>query len=299
MSSPGHLAQHVQRLAVLVAAGLSPPAAWAHVADADTLADPVLSAVSTAVSRGVDVSTAIEQATDAGAGGNAWRALGAAWRVATTCGAPLAAALRAFAEALRDREAARRDIEVALAGPRATARIVMLLPLLALLLGVLMGVDLMATLSTPVGATCIGAGALLIVGARQWMRRLLRAAEPRESSDGLALDLLAVAAFGGGSPEAAAGLVTAELERAGLSADPGSLDGLVRLSRSTGAPLAELARTEAAEVRARERADARTRAERLAVRLMLPLGACVLPSFLVLGVVPMLLGLLSSTARVF
>ncbi len=299
MSSPGQLAQHLQRLAVLVAAGLSPPAAWAHVADAAAPADPVLTAVSTAASSGVEVSTAIEQSADAGARDSSWRALGAAWRVATICGAPLAGALRAFAEALRDREAARRDIEVALSGPHATARIVMLLPLIAVLLGLLMGVDLVATISTPIGAACIVSGGLLIVAARRWMRRLLHAAEPIESSDGLALDLLAVAAIGGGSPEAAAELVTAELERAGLPVESGGLDALVRLSRRTGAPLGELARTEAAEVRARERADARAGAERLAVRLMLPLGVCVLPSFLLLGVVPMLLGLLSSTARVF
>ena len=297
MSSPGQLAQHLQRLAVLVAAGLSPSAAWGHVADAAAPPDPVLSAVSTATAEGIDVATAIE--TCAGAGSSAWRALGAAWRVATICGAPLAAALRAFAEALRDREAARRDIEVALAGPRATARIVMLLPLIAVLLGLLMGVDLVATVSTPIGAACIAAGGLLIVAARRWMRRLLRTAEPRESADGLALDLLAVAAFGGGAPEAAAGLVTAELERAGLPVESARLEALVLLSRRTGAPLGELARTEAAEVRARERAEARAGAERLAVRLMLPLGACVLPSFLLLGVVPMLLGLLSSTARAF
>jgi tight adherence protein B len=298
VSTPGELAQHLQRLAVLVAAGLSPPAAWAHVAEAATPPDPVLSAIATAMSDGIDVATAIEKAVVNGSGGGAWRALGAAWRVATICGAPLAAALRAFADALRDREAARRDIDVALAGPRATARIVMLLPLIAVLLGLLMGVDLVATLSTPLGAACIAAGVLLIVAARRWMRRLLRAAEPLESSEGLALDLLAVAAFGGGAPEAAASLVTAELERAGLPVESRRLDGLVRLSRRAGAPLAELARTEAAEVRARERADARVGAERLAVRLMLPLGVCVLPSFLLLGVVPMLLGLLSSTARV-
>lgn len=301
MSGPAELAQHLHRLAVLVSAGLSPPAAWGHVADAARSPDPVLTAVAAATAEGVEVATAIEREAVAqeGLAGDAWRALGAAWRVATICGAPLAAALRAFAEALRDREAARRDIEVALAGPRSTARIVLLLPMIAVLLGALMGVDLVATMSSPIGAVCLAAGGLLIVTARRWMRRLLRAAEPRESSDGLALDLLAVAAVGGGAPEAAAALVTAELERAGLTVDPARLEGLVRLSRRAGAPLGELARTEAAEVRARQRDDARAEAERLAVRLMLPLGACVLPSFLLLGVVPMLLGLLSSTASVF
>lgn len=301
MTTPGELAQHVQRLAVLIGAGLSPAAAWGHVADASSRPDPVLSAVVAAAREGVDAATTISRA--AGVAGQssdgAWRALGAAWRVATICGAPLAGALRSFAESLRDREAARRDIEVALAGPRATARIVMLLPLIAVLLGLLMGADLIATFSSPLGAACIVAGAFLIVAARRWMRRLLRAAEPRESGEGLALDLLAVAALGGGATEAAAGLVTAELERAGLPVEPERLEALVWFSRRAGAPLAELARSEAAESRAQERADARASAERLAVRLMLPLGACVLPSFVLLGIVPMLLGLLSSTARVF
>lgn len=298
MSGAGALAQHLHRLAVLIAAGLSPPAAWGHVAEAAVPADPVLDAVARAGAEGIDIATAIERAA-AGADEASWRALGAAWRVATITGAPVAAALRAFAGAMRDRDAARRDIEIALAGPRSTARIVMLLPFVALALGLLMGVDLVATVASPLGAACCVAGVVLIVVARRWMRRLLLAAEPRPSNDGLALDLLAVAALGGGAPEAAATLVMTELERAGLDATHHRLDPLVRLSRRAGAPLGELARTEAAEVRVNERADARVAAERLAVRLMLPLGACVLPSFVLLGVVPMLLGLLSSTAQVF
>lgn len=298
MTGAGALAQHLHRLAVLIAAGLSPSAAWGHVADAAVPADSVLRAVARAGAEGIDIATAIEREA-AGADEASWRALGAAWRVATITGAPVAAALRAFAGAVRDRDSARRDIEVALAGPRSTARIVMLLPIVALALGLLMGVDLAATLATPLGAASCGAGVILIVVARRWMRHLLHAAEPRPSTDGLALDLLAVAALGGGAPEDAASLVMAELERAGLGAPVHRLDSLVRLSRRAGAPLGELARTEAAEVRANERAEARVAAERLAVRLMLPLGACVLPSFLLLGVVPMLLGLLSSTAHVF
>ncbi|MFN4002943.1 MAG: hypothetical protein ACK4HH_12535, partial [Microcella sp.] len=105
---------------------------------------------------------------------------------------------------------------------------------------------------------------------------------------------------GGGAPEAAAALVRTELDRATLpDVEPERLDDLVRLSRAAGAPLGELARVEAADDRARARAAARESAERLAVRLMLPLGACILPSFLLLGVVPMLIGLLSSTASGF
>lgn len=301
------LAGHLHRLAVLIAAGLAPRAAWAHAAAASS--DSTLTAVVAAIDRGVDIGDALESAARALSERDeaaAWRSLAAAWRVAIASGAPLAPALRGFAEGLRDREAARRDIRIALAGPRATARIVMVLPAVAVLLGLLMGVDLLGTVATPVGAGAIGGGLLLVVVARRWMRRLLRAAEPPPPTVGLALDLLAVAAGGGGSPEAAAALVVSELERAQLitrdaAAHPGfgSLRDLVRLSRAAGAPLGELARAEAAEERASARAEAREMAEQLAVRLMLPLGACILPAFLLLGVVPMLIGLLSSTTELW
>lgn len=303
IESPGDaaLAGHLHRLAVLVAAGLAPRAAWAHAAASSH--DPAMRRVADAVERGADIAVAIESAAGPHPGAaSAWRSLAAAWRVATESGAPLAPALRGFAEGLRDREAARRDIRIALAGPRATARIVMGLPAIAVLLGLLMGVDLVATLATPIGAGAVVGGLLLVGLARRWMRGLLRAAEPPPPTVGLALDLLAVAAGGGGSPEAAAALVERELRRAGLidpegaDADAAVLAELVGLSRATGAPLGELARADAAEARAAARATARETAERLAVRLMLPLGACILPAFLLLGVVPMLLGLLSSTA---
>lgn len=312
------LAGHLHRLAVLIAAGVSPRAAWAHAATAAT--DATLTAVAAAIADGVDIGEALHAAGERGSapGANsasdratAWRSLAAAWRVATQSGAPLAPALRGFAEGLRDREAARRDIRIALAGPRATARIVMVLPGVAVLLGLLMGVDLVSTVTTPIGAGAMVGGVVLVIAARRWMLLLLRAAEPAPPTVGLALDLLAVAAGGGASPEAAAALVITELERAELipgssgdvnrpaAAGTEALAGLVQLSRAAGAPLGELARADATEARAAARAAARETAEQLAVRLMLPLGACILPAFLLLGVVPMLIGLLSSTAETF
>lgn len=317
------LAAALQRIAVLIGAGLSPRTAWQHVGAA---ADhPTIAAVGQRIAAGVAVPIALagaggDELTDATAGGiagaesgagadsgddaAAWRSTAAAWRTAEASGAPLAPALRAFAEALRDREAAHRDIRIALAGPRSTASIVLLLPGIALLLALLMGVDLLGALASPLGATALVAGGALVLIARRWMRRLLRAAEPPAPTTGLALDLLAVAAGGGGPPESAAALVARELRAAHpqladsgpLAADLAALAVLARFSRQTGAPLGELARTEAAEQRARARAAARETAETLGVRLMLPLGACILPAFLLIGVVPMLIGLLSSTA---
>ncbi|GAA1740936.1 type II secretion system F family protein [Microcella frigidaquae] len=309
------LAAALQRVAVLIGAGLSPRTAWAHVGEAS--ADATVAAVGARVAQGDAVPVALvevalrvvasrsRRATVAGADGlAAWRSTAAAWRVAETSGAPLAPALRAFAEGLRDREAARRDIRIALAGPRSTASIVLLLPAIALLLALLMGVDLVGALASPLGAAALVAGGALVVVARRWMRRLLRAAEPPAPTTGLALDLLAVAAGGGASPERAVALVAAELRAAhpelaaggALDPDLAAIADLAAFSRRAGAPLGELARTEAAELRARARALVGETAEALGVRLMLPLGACILPAFLLIGVVPMLIGLLSSTA---
>lgn len=291
------LAAALQRVAVLIGAGLSPRTAWAHVGDAAD--DPTIVAVARRVAAGASIAAAVAELTTAAA----WRSTGAAWSIAEASGAPLAPALRAFADGLRDREAARRDIRIALAGPRSTASIVLLLPAVALLLALLMGVDLLGALATPIGAASLIGGGLLVLLARRWMRILLRAAEPPAPTTGLALDLLGVAAGGGGPPERAAEHVAAalraahpELAAAGaLEADLEGIRALAAFSRRTGAPLGELARTEAAEQRARARAAARETAESLGVRLMLPLGACILPAFLLIGVVPMLIGLLSST----
>jgi tight adherence protein B len=91
----------------------------------------------------------------------------------------------------------------------------------------------------------------------------------------------------------------AALEGTAAPEGTAAIAGLVLLSREAGAPLGELARADAVEARSSARADARQSAERLAVRLMLPLGACILPSFLLLGVIPMMVGLLSSTSSGF
>jgi tight adherence protein B len=291
------LAAALQRVAVLIGAGLAPRTAWAHVGEAAD--DPTIVAVARRVAAGAPIAAAVAELTTAAA----WRSTGAAWSIAEASGAPLAPALRAFADGLRDREAARRDIRIALAGPRSTASIVLLLPAVALLLALLMGVDLIGALVTPFGAASLIGGGLLVLLARRWTRILLRAAEPPAPTTGLALDLLGVAAGGGGPPERAAELVAAALRTAhpeiadagALEADLEGIRALAAFSRRTGAPLGELARTEAAEQRARVRAVARETAETLGVRLMLPLGACILPAFLLIGVVPMLIGLLSST----
>lgn len=284
----------VHRLAVLLAAGLSPAAAWRQAAAASP-EQARLREVAAHPRLVVDPAGAVGEVA---AGDPAWSALAAAWRVATISGAPLAPALRQFADTLRDREAAERDVGVALAGPKATAKVVLWLPAAAIVLAVIIGVDLLATIGHPLGVASMTGGLVLVLMGRRWTRRLVREAEPPPPTAGLALDLLAVAAAGGRSPEAAVTLVERSLTAAALEVgddERRALADLVHLSRQAGAPLGELARAEAQDARADSRAHARQSAERLGVRLMLPLGACILPAFLLLGVVPVLLAIISST----
>jgi tight adherence protein B len=112
-------------------------------------------------------------------------------------------------------------------------------------------------------------------------------------------ELLAIAMTGGGSLARALDVVTAELARFELGADLARAFGILELSARAGVPAAELLRGEAAEARADARSAAQLDAARLSVRLMLPLGLCVLPAFMVLSVVPLLVSVISATAVSF
>lgn len=232
----------------------------------------------------------------------AWCAFAACWRVAVISGAPLGPALRSTASALRDAARLRRDVDSALAGPRATARLVMLMPLIGLLLSAALGVDALRVLTaTGPGLVClIGGGALLLAGAA-WNRRLVARGLARSAVPSLSIDLVAVAVRGGGAIEDALRLVEGILGELGLSAQDagggagGRVAEVVVLSRRAGVPAAELLTAEAQAARERARSEGERTAARLAISLLAPLGVCVLPAFLVLTVAPMMLAILSST----
>ena len=64
--------------------------------------------------------------------------------------------------------------------------------------------------------------------------------------------------------------------------------------RRAPASAVELLRASAAHARHRARIDGRLRVARLSSRLLLPLGVCTLPAFLLLGVAPMMLSVMST-----
>ena len=88
------------------------------------------------------------------------------------------------------------------------------------------------------------------------------------------------------------------LSRFGLDAlvDEPGIDATLELSARAGVPAAELLRSEARERRRDALAAAQSSAQALSVRLMIPLGVCVLPAFMILSVVPLLLAVLGQTS---
>ena len=291
----------VQRLAVLLGAGIGPASAWRHAA-ADSVASPVSALLASGVldrggvGREVAEQLLAAHETAPPAERTAWAALAAAWWVAVESGAPLGPTLQRFAASLRELAESLREVEVALAGPRATSRIVLALPAIGLLFGAVLGFDApRILLTTPPGWACLAAGGVLVACGVRWNRRLLRRARESDAAPGLALELLAIAVSGGSSLDGARRLVETALAEAGLPALDPEADAILTFARSAGVPAAALLLAEAEERRRRSRSDARRRAAELGTRLLLPLGVCILPAFVALGVVPIVLAILSST----
>ncbi|MFI5060700.1 MAG: type II secretion system F family protein [Actinomycetales bacterium] len=286
----------IERLATLLEAGVAPESAWMYLGEFS--AHPVVSQVASTVSSGVRPIDAFAASTGVRAkGAEPWRALAAAWAVAEASGAPLAPSLRELATALGDRAETEREIEVALAGPLATSRLVAWLPVAGLGLGMLMGVDILGTLlGSVVGGGVLVLGGALMLGGRFWTRLLARSAAPSPGAVGLDLDLVAVSLTGGVSVERAREFIRQASNRFGIEqAGATELDDILALAQRAGAPAVELLRSAARQARRDARTGGKRAAATLAVRLMVPLGVCILPSFMLLGVAPVVLSILSST----
>lgn len=74
---------------------------------------------------------------------------------------------------------------------------------------------------------------------------------------------------------------------------------LIRFSAQTGAALAGLLSAMAYDLRRAEHQRRRLAAAKLGVQLVIPLGACILPAFILLGVVPVVLTLIDDMSVLF
>jgi tight adherence protein B len=100
--------------------------------------------------------------------------LASAWATAEASGAALAGVVERVLSELQVQQEIRREVESQLAGPRATARLLSVLPVAGVALGFALGVDVPHTLlSTVFGLACLTAGGALALLGLAWVERLV------------------------------------------------------------------------------------------------------------------------------
>lgn len=136
------------------------------------------SAIMAAARYGGDVPRAFRAAA-ALPGADGLNGVAACWRVAVEGGAGLADGLERIAAALRAGRDQREELNAQLAGPRATALMLALLPACGLLMGTALGADpVRVLLHTPFGWVCLVVGGLLEWAGIAWTARIVAGALP-------------------------------------------------------------------------------------------------------------------------
>ena len=165
------LIQALSALSAELDAGQPPRAALLRAAGDP----PAWPAAAGAARFGGDLAEAL--ATDA-AGSAVLAQLSACWQVAADSGAGLAASVARLARSARAAEDVRVALEGQLAAPRATARLLGLLPALGIGFGIMLGADPLAWLTTTsAGRLCLVAGVTLTVVGLWWTGRIAAAVE--------------------------------------------------------------------------------------------------------------------------
>lgn len=164
-------------------------------------------------------------------------------------------------------------------------------------------------------AGAAGAVAVWVVLGRVEDPSVVRRRERLVADLPIGVDLLAACLDAGSAPESALVVVSRALDgpvgeeflaihhRLEVGVDPvqvwrsvagheglGPLGRAVGRAHQTGAPVGRAVHQLADELRARARADVEARARSIEVKAAAPLGLCLLPAFVVLGVVPMVAG---------
>jgi tight adherence protein B len=155
-------------------------AAAAEAASCPPIAD-VFGRAAGAAALGGDVAAAIGEQASALERGGAARSgvegLTAGWAVSERSGAPLATVMERLADDLRSRYHQRRNVLAQLAGPRATAVLLAVLPVVGVLLAAGTGArPLDVLLGTPIGQVVLLIGVGLDALGALWCMRILRSA---------------------------------------------------------------------------------------------------------------------------
>lgn len=297
-STPTAVTLH--RVADLLRGGAPAARVWRaaaeHNGDSTAKHDDLGSEIAARIDDGLPVADAIA------AGGTAeWRMVAAIWAIAEQSGAPLASVLDRLTEALLALQRLSQRRSVLLAGPKATIALVASLPIVALCMGGLLGFDPTAMLLTQFGAILAVLGTTLLAIGVWWAAKLTQRVASAEWVAGFEFELCWVAVSGGAAHHAAMRTVADTVDRfqvewvrmSSLRRDR-AVWQVLRAATEMGTPLGPALLLEADAARRQAVAELEMRAERLGVQVLVPLAVCVLPAFVILGVMPVLLAVMGT-----
>lgn len=196
-------------------------------------------------------------------------------------GSPLSIICNQYESFEKSRNNFELEISQAQAVPLATRRLMLWLPGLSLAVGQLVGLNPLAAIGNPLGITGLGIAAALIWAGGAWTAALLKPLSKSHEHPGKQLMTLRMALDSG------LGLAEASY-RAGPQE---SIGQLLEISRSTGAPLGRLLEAEIEILAASQASAAIREARQMSIRLLIPLAVTLLPAFLILTLLPMLIGI--------
>jgi tight adherence protein B len=219
------------------------------------------------------------------------------WEVAKESGGNLALSLDRLAEVFEAQQKQNAELKLAFSSPKATANLILLLPLFAVLFAELLGLSaLSAAFETSLGALAVGLGIVLLIIARLVSLRMLNKAKPLESDPGAFLDAVVIGLSAGLSAKSSAALATRKsLESFGLdiaAEQLGALWDAVAISEQSGIALTGILSARADALRHRLWNRRRHDLAKLSISLLLPLGLAALPAFVFLAVIPVGIGLI-------
>ena len=213
--------------------------------------------------------------------------------VAVQSGASVAGEIDVVADLCYQRDSSLERIKVAYAGPKASSRIVIWLPLLTVLIAQLSGFELLgAIIQRPVLALSVLLGIALLVAAKIVSSKLISRATPTESHSGYFLMAVALASGGGANLNKAQKLAF-ETHTKVFGQEPNKPELLAmaeisNLVETTGARVSDLLKSQARNMQREILTANELRIERLSIQLMIPLGLAVLPAFVCLAIIPLM-----------
>jgi len=217
--------------------------------------------------------------------------------VAKDAGASVANEIDVVADLFTFKERSLQRIAVAHASPKASAKLVLWLPLITLVMAELAGMNVIGALITkPIMLLSLSFGLMLLLIAKSLSNRLIKRAKPKDTNIGFYLMGVALESSGGASLNQAQNRAT-DIYVKVFGANPATVElkamaQVALLVEQTGARVGDLLRRQAEQLQRESLTASEIQIEKLSVRLMLPLGLAVLPAFLFLTVIPLMFSML-------